>query len=80
MAEPLALAPCWPPTAAGIRALDHLERDGPQLMASLRRNAAAFRRMAAGVQGLEVVGGAGAEASPLVHLALTPAPRREEVG
>lgn len=63
---------------AGIRALDHLERDGPQLMASLRRNAAAFRRMAAGVQGLEVVGGAGAEASPLVHLALTPAPRREE--
>lgn len=48
-------------------------------MAALRHNAATFRRLAASIPGLEVVGGAAAEASPLVHLALSPAPPHEEV-
>lgn len=63
---------------AGVCALDHLEAEGPDLMAALRRNAATFRRLAADIPGLAVVGGEEAQVSPLVHLALHPKPAPEE--
>jgi hypothetical protein len=81
--------------AGAIAALDHLEAEGPRLMAELRRNAAHFRRLAAAsLPGLQVVGGAGAggeegagaggeeaqAVSPVIHLALDPSPPREKVG
>lgn len=51
-------------------------------MRRLRSNARLFRRLAAGVPGLAVVGGGEGVAaeSPVVHLALHPAPPREKVG
>lgn len=65
---------------AAIATLDHLESSGGELMAAVQRNATLFRKAAAALPGLCVVGGSQGEAaiSPVVHLALDPAPPREK--
>ena len=67
-------------TAAGVCAIDHLEANAAQLIPTVQESARRFRTAAATIPQLAVVGGDAAAISPVVHLALHPAPTPAEVG
>lgn len=55
-----------------IEALRELASEGSELRARLASNTALFRKLAADVKGLELVGGEDSAMSPVVHLRLGP--------
>ncbi|PRW20998.1 long chain base biosynthesis 1-like [Chlorella sorokiniana] len=63
---------------AGICALDVLESRGSELIPRVQENARKFRKLAAAIPQLAVVGGEADEVSPLVHLQLHPTPPPEQ--
>ena len=60
-------------------AIDYLEANAAQLIPAVQDNARRFRTAAAAIPQLAVVGGDAAAISPVVHLALHPAPLPAEV-
>lgn len=63
---------------AGVCALDHLEQQGGELIPKVQESARLFRKLAAGIPHLSVVGGEAAAISPVIHLALSPEPQAAE--